>query len=273
MSEVAAEHVEAVEWKTATSASPESDAGSEIRGVYRLGSGAYGASIWDRSSRAQVWLGTFDTVEDASRAYGAAAAAKLPRQPRARKKAGRSESDARTGFRGVCLLQSGAYGASIRDPSSRARVWLGSFGTAEEAARAYAAAVKVACARKRSSKFRGVSRIQSSGRYIARITRSKFNQAWLGTFDTAEEAARAYDAAAVELHGEWAITNFGPDSSVMPGTQRDGLSTAERQQVEELLKDMDSTDEKEALIDAAAILHQIALAGHEAERPTNTDDA
>lgn len=65
-----------------------------------------------------------------------------------------------------------------------------------------------ALSRSPARRFVGV-RQRPSGRWVAEIKDSSQRvRLWLGTYDTPEEAARAYDEAAIALRGENARTNF-----------------------------------------------------------------
>lgn len=72
-----------------------------------------------------------------------------------------------------------------------------------------------------SSKFKGVHFYKRDSRWTAQIKKD-YKRIHLGYFDNEEDAARAYDEAAVALFGEYALVNFpdrlgeAPPSSRVP---------------------------------------------------------
>lgn len=59
----------------------------------------------------------------------------------------------------------------------------------------------------RKGAYKGVSRCATTNRWVAQI-KSNRSVIFIGRFDTPEEAARAYDERAFEMHGEFAFLNF-----------------------------------------------------------------
>ncbi|XP_022756268.1 AP2-like ethylene-responsive transcription factor PLT2 [Durio zibethinus] len=161
---------------------------SIYRGVTRhRWTGRYEAHLWDNSCRRegqsrkgrQVYLGGYDKEEKAARAYDLAALKYWGTSTTTNFPISNYEKE----LEEMKHMTRQEFVAAIRRKSS---------GFSRGA-----------------SMYRGVTRHHQHGRWQARIGRVAGNKdLYLGTFSTEEEAAEAYDIAAIKFRGLNAVTNF-----------------------------------------------------------------
>jgi hypothetical protein len=107
-----------------------------IVGVTKRKSGKYAVKVYDRIRKKDLWLGTFDTEEEASVVY-LSKKTELEEELHASviKAVGKRTSK----YVGVWRRDSGKFAAHIRDPIRKKKLYLGTFVSEEEAAEAYLA--------------------------------------------------------------------------------------------------------------------------------------
>ncbi|KAJ1289739.1 hypothetical protein BS78_02G187200 [Paspalum vaginatum] len=161
---------------------------SVYRGVTRhRWTGRFEAHLWDKNSwnesqnkkGKQVYLGAYDDEEAAARAYDLAALKYW-------------------GPDTILNFPASAYEEELKEMEGQSREEY--IGSLRRKSSGFSRGV---------SKYRGVARHHHNGRWEARIGRVFGNKyLYLGTYATQEEAAMAYDMAAIEYRGLNAVTNF-----------------------------------------------------------------
>ncbi|KAK1630990.1 hypothetical protein QYE76_005305 [Lolium multiflorum] len=158
------------------------------RGVTRhRWTGRFEAHLWDKNSwnesqnkkGKQVYLGAYDEEEAAARAYDLAALKYW-------------------GPDTILNFPLSVYEEELKEMEGQSREEY--IGSLRRKSSGFSRGV---------SKYRGVARHHHNGRWEARIGRVFGNKyLYLGTYATQEEAAMAYDMAAIEYRGLNAVTNF-----------------------------------------------------------------
>ncbi|PHT57663.1 Ethylene-responsive transcription factor 11 [Capsicum baccatum] len=167
-----------------------------LTGIWRQKNGRYAAVFTDRITRKKLWLGTFDTIEEASQAYRIRHKRVWLGTFDTVEEASQAYFNKKLELENEILNQQGNHiQQSLADVETFDTASVGTESTNERNVTASSLPTAKRCLR--------TIRRQQNGRYGAVITdQIRRKQVRLGTFDTVEEASQAYFSKKSELKNE-----------------------------------------------------------------------